>query len=248
MRGAASVAGGGRAPSGHGSRSCPTTRRPPRSPSRSISRAAGARVDADVARGTASTAPGCSWLVGKKRRVRRMAPSLRLRASRISPRCPRRSSVEPPPMSHTSSLRSNTGHRLEHAEVDEAGLLEPRDHLDVDAGLVRARSMNSARFSASRTALVATARIGAPWIVGHLPEPVEGRDATVDGRRRQPLHVARPPSRGAPSPSRGRPPRSGSRPTRATTRWTEFVPMSTAARTLVAVPGARSLRSLTPPL
>ena len=52
--------------------------------------------------------------------------------------------------------------RLEHAEVDEAGLLDARDDLHLDAGLAAAtRSRNSPWFSASRTALVATARTGA---------------------------------------------------------------------------------------
>ena len=57
---------------------------------------------------------------------------------------------EQPPVEH--------GHRLEHAEVDQPGLLDAGDHLDVDAGLGWARSMNSSALTASRTALVATAR------------------------------------------------------------------------------------------
>ena len=52
-------------------------------------------------------------------------------------------------------------HGLEHAEVDEAGLLDAGDDLDVDRRPRRwARWTKSSWFSASRTALVATARDG----------------------------------------------------------------------------------------
>ena len=39
-------------------------------------------------------------------------------------------------MSHRSRRCSNTGSGLQDAEVDEAGLLDARDHLELDAGLV----------------------------------------------------------------------------------------------------------------
>ena len=74
-------------------------------------------------------------------------------------------------MSHTDHLLVEHGHRLQHAQVDEARLLEAGDDLDLDAPSARARSMNTARFSASRTAEVATARMVAPVDGRHLPEP-----------------------------------------------------------------------------
>ena len=110
-----------------------------------------------------STAPLLSLGFEKQRRVRRMAPSFRLRAVRMSPRVPTISSVEPPPMSHTRALAVEDRHGLEHAEVDQARLLEARDDLDVDA-LGPGPLDEGARFSASRTAEVATARTVAPWM------------------------------------------------------------------------------------
>ena len=87
---------------------CPTSRRPPRSRARPPR---GCTATASSARtpGSDDTAPGCSRCPGKKRLVRRTAPSLKLRAVSTSPRSPIRISVEPPPMSHRSSRRSNTG-------------------------------------------------------------------------------------------------------------------------------------------
>ncbi len=48
------------------------------------------------------TALGCRRSPGKKRLVRRTAPSLKLRAVRTWPCSPTSTSVEPPPMSHSS--------------------------------------------------------------------------------------------------------------------------------------------------
>ena len=80
------------------------------------------------------TALGCRPSPGKKRSLRRTAPSFMLRAASVSPRWPTSSSVLPPPMSVRNTFWSNDRHGLQHPEVDEAGLLDAGDHLDVDAG------------------------------------------------------------------------------------------------------------------
>ena len=93
--------------------------------------------------------------------------------------------------------------------------------------------MSTSRFSASRTADVATAVIGRVVHLGHLAEPVEGGHGPVDGvvararacrpalepRRTISFSRSRISKRGPPSPA----------VIRATTPWTELVPMSTAA-------------------
>ena len=86
-------------------------------------------------------------------------------------------------MSHTRTWLVEHRHGLEHAEVDEPGLLEAGDDLDLDARLARARSRNSARFSASRTARVATARIGAPWMSATCRNAGQRLDAPARWRR-----------------------------------------------------------------
>ena len=92
-----------------------------------------------------------------------MEPSLRLRALRISPWLPTTSSVEPPPMSHTTTLRSNTGTAWSTPRWMRRASSNP-EITSTSTPTSRARSMNTARFSASRTAEVATARMVAPWI------------------------------------------------------------------------------------
>jgi hypothetical protein len=54
--------------------------------------------------------------------------------------------------------------RLEHAEVDETRFLEPETMSTRMPDSFHARRMNTLRLSASRTALVATARTVAPWL------------------------------------------------------------------------------------
>ena len=81
-------------------------------------------------------------------------------------------------------------HGLQHAEVDEAGLLEPRDHLDVDADLARPLDEHGPVLG------LADGR-GGHGAHGravdrrHLAEAGQRLDATRHRRRGEPLHVAR---------------------------------------------------------
>ena len=120
--------------------------------------------------------------------------------------------------------------RLQHAEVDEASLLDAGDDLDVHARLVSGPARNSSWFSASRTALVATARMGAPemsaiWrkrASAATPLSMASAASTFmspppDPRRTISFSLPTTSNRSSPA-------------TRATTRWKEFVPTSIAAR------------------
>ena len=121
-----------------------------------------------------------------------MAPSLRLRASSISPPRPSDELGRAAADVDDEDPLVEDGHRLEHTEVDEAGLLDAGDHLDVHPGFVAGPLRGTRRgSSASRTALVATAWTSASGGVGDPAEAGEGGDAAVDGLGRQLLHVAR---------------------------------------------------------
>ena len=152
----------------------------------------------------------------------------------------------PPPMSISSEPLVEHRHRLQHAEVDEPGLLDAGDDLDLDAGLVAGPARGTRRGSPPRAPRsVATARIVGAVAVGDPAEAVERGDAAVDGvgRRARFMSPEPEPSRTI-SFSRAMTSNAGRRfgrstsPARATTRWNELVPMSMAA----------SGRSLTPSL
>src|ERR671911_313915 len=80
-----------------------------------------------------------------------MAPNLRLRAVRISPLRPTTSSVEPPPMSHTSTCRSNTGTACSTPRWMSRASSKPEMTSTSTPASARARSMKVARFSPSRS-------------------------------------------------------------------------------------------------
>ena len=98
---------------------------------------------------------------GKKRFVSRSAPSLRLATASRLPRSPTMSSVLPPPMSHTSARRSKIGNAWSTPRWMRRASSTP-DTISTSIPASRCtRSRKSSWFSASRTALVATARTGA---------------------------------------------------------------------------------------
>ena len=115
---------------------------------------------------------------GKKRSVRRTAPTFRLRAAmRLAALADQQLGRTAADVDEQQAAVEHR-HRLEHAEVDQPGLLDPRDHLDVRRRPPsRARSMNSRALVASRVALVATARTVGVEAVGDAPA-FAGRQAT----------------------------------------------------------------------
>ena len=80
-------------------------------------------------------------------------------------------------------------HRLQHAQVDEPGLLEPGDHLDLDADRPGPLDEHGAVLGLPHGG-GGHGPHGRPLDGGHLLEAVERLDAAVDGGRREPLHVA----------------------------------------------------------
>ena len=80
--------------------------------------------------------------------------------------------------------------RLQDAEVDQAGLLDPRDHLDVDAGLVPRPVEELVGVDRLADGAGGDGPHGRPEAVGDVAHPAEGGDAAVDGVRRELLHVA----------------------------------------------------------
>ena len=82
------------------------------------------------------TALGCNRSPGKNRLVRRTAPSLKLREVRTSPRSPTSTSVDPPPMSHRRSRRSNTGSACRIPRWMRRASSSTRDDLDIHSGLL----------------------------------------------------------------------------------------------------------------
>src|SRR5882724_5297544 len=158
-----------------------------------------------------------------------MAPTLRLRAASISPPRPTMNSVLPPPMSTTSTCCSNTGTAWSTPRWISRASSTPEITSTPTLALARAASRKSSRFSASRTALVATAWTSAPkvsamrrnrpraatprsmasgWSSFMSPDPVPSRTTS--------LSRARISNRLFPVG-------------RATTRWKLLVPMSIAA-------------------
>ena len=111
----------------------------------------------------ASTAPGCVCRPSKKRRVRRIAPSFSERDASTSPRRPTSSSVLPPPMSQSRRRRSYTGTAWSTPRWMRRASSTPEITLTWTRASSHARSISTSRFSASRTADVATAVIGASW-------------------------------------------------------------------------------------
>jgi hypothetical protein len=83
------------------------------------------------------------------------------------------------------------GHRLQHTQVDEPGLLDPGDHLDLDAGLrpgALEEDVAVLRFAHGTRRDRVHSGAGD---LRHLAEALQRLDAAVDGRRLQHLHVAR---------------------------------------------------------
>ena len=158
-------------------------------PNRSTSRTIGARAERTNRR-QASTAPGWSRSPRKKRRVRRMAPSLRLPAARVSPRSPTRISVLPPPMSTSTRRRSKTGTACSTPRWMRRASSTPEITSTSTPASSRARSRNTSAFSASRTALVATAWMSASCTAAMRARRSRARDAAVDGVGGELLHVA----------------------------------------------------------
>ena len=157
--------------------------------SRRTSRANGAIVDRTWRR-HASTAPGWVSFPSKNRRVSRMAPSLSERDASTSPRWPdEQLGAAAADVAQQQALVVH-GHGLQHAEVDEPGLLHPRDDVDVHPGLAP-RPVDE---------LVAVLRLahgggghrGDRRVVhlGDLTEAVEGGDGPVDGVGAELAHVA----------------------------------------------------------
>ena len=195
----------------------------------------------DVAAGTRRRRRGARRSPSKNRRVRRMAPSFSDRAASTSPRSPTSSSVLPPPMSHSSRRRSNTGTACSTPRWMSRASSTPGDDVDVDAGL-------GPRPVDEHVAVLGLAHRGGGdrgdrRVVdrGHLAEPVEGGHGPVDGLVGRARACRRRSTRAGRPPSPGRAPRCGDRPRsaviRATTPCTELVPMSTAAS--VSVGGRR---------
>ena len=169
---------------------------------------------------------------GKNRSVRRIAPSRVECAERTSRPRPTRNSVLPPPMSMTRTCSSNTGRACRTPRwMRRASSTPGMTSISMPASR-RARSRKVARFDASRSALVATAVIGAsnPWAM-----PANRTSAAM------PRSMASSASRcmsPEPDPSRtisfsvASTSKWPSGSMRATIRWNEFVPRSMAAATV----------------
>ena len=169
---------------------------------------------------------------GKKRSVRRTAPSLKLRAASVSPRSPITISVDPPPMSTNSARFSNTGTAWSTPRWISRASSSPEITSISTCASSLARRMKTSALAASRVALVATARRATtPWLsairrmrcrqaiarsiasgaISFMSVPPWPRRTTSFSR----LTISKPSS-----PVR-----------RATTMWKLLVPRSRAART-----------------
>ena len=114
----------------------------------------------------------------------------RARGAAPRPRWPTSSSVLPPPMSHSRRRWSNTGTAWSTPRWMRRASSTPEMTFTLTRASSQARSISTSRFSASRTAEVATAVIGRVVDLGDLAEPVEGRDGAVDGVGAELPHVA----------------------------------------------------------
>ena len=104
------------------------------------------------------TALGCRASDPKNLSVNRTAPSLKLRESKILSPVATTISVEPPPISQSNICWSPTPIAcLAPRWISRASSIPEMTSISTPASF-RARLMKSSRFSASRTALVATAR------------------------------------------------------------------------------------------
>ena len=123
--------------------------------------------------------------------------------------------------------------------MDEAALLDARDDLHLDPASRSARPRKSPWFSASRTALVATARTGAPKLSAIRRQRASAATPrSIASSSRRVMSPEPVPSRTI-SFSRVSTSKWSSSPSRATTRCTELVPTSTAAR----APGTTTQRT-----
>ena len=180
-------------------------------PSRSTSRASGASIGVDEAAAGVDRA-GCTRSVRKNRRVRRMAPSLKLRTARISLRSADQDlGAAAADVDHEHGGGRTPGRPGGSPRWIRRASSMPEITSTSTPASRRARSRKSSAFSASRTALVATAVTRAVGDVGHLAEAGQRRDAPVDGVGRRAASCRRRPSRGGRPPSRRRSPRSGRR-------------------------------------
>ena len=140
----------------------------------------------------ALTAPSTILPSGKKRSVRRTAPTFRLRAAMVSPLSPISSSVEPPPMSTSSRRRSKTGTAWSTPRWISRASSTPEITSTWTPASWRARSRNSLEFVASRTALVRDGAHRSVVAIGESLHPLEARQPSTQGIGRQQLHVAAP--------------------------------------------------------
>ena len=155
-----------------------------------------------------------------------------LRASITWSPLPTQNSVLPPPMSTTSRPSIEHRQRLQHAEMDEARLLEPADHLDAARRRRRGRGRGTRGGSAPRGPRSSRRRRSRRRRNCRRP-PSSGRAPRGHVRSRRVRATSS--RRHRPAPSRtisfslvsiSNPPWSASR---ATTRCIELVPMSIAA-------------------
>ena len=150
------------------------------------------------------------------------------------------SSVLPPPMSHSSSRRSKTGSDCRMPRWMRRASSMPETTSISTPASSRARRTNSSLFSASRTALVATARTGASemsamrfrWRSASTPRWMAAGVRSFMSPPPEPRRTM--------SFSRAITSKRASPTTRATTRWKELVPTSMAARVVGVVVTRRS--------
>ena len=220
-------------PSCPGSGSCPRCRSTRSKPARRDlpTRADRSRVD--------EAAPSCARRAAAsgsdvtKRSVSRMTPSLKLRPSvRLLGVAERDLDAAAADVDHDRGPAHHVD-AVHRREVDQARLLGAGDDAGADAGLARAMR---ARNSLAVLRLAGRARGGCQDLVDavRLGDPAElgqREQRRAHGRRRSGSCRRARRRRGAPFPSRGRSPRTrGPRRTCTTIMWTEFVPMSMAAR------------------
>ena len=197
-------------------------------PSSSISRST--MPSAWIAR-TSDTTPrrsGAARDPPKKRSVRRTAPSLNERANSVSPASADEQFGRTAADVDEEQALVERGHGLQHAEVDEAASSTP-EMTSISTPASRAAARNSSALAASRVALVATARSGAPALSAIWR--IRRRAATARAIASGLICFISPPPwpRRTMSFWRVSTSKPSSPTRRATTRWNELVPMSRAA-------------------
>ncbi len=137
--------------------------------------------------------------------IRTQPTSMLCAAERPRSPGPRTSSVEPPPMSATSTGPLQLRQAAHRAGERQRGLLGAADHLGIDAEHVCAPSpTNSSRLAASRVALVATMRTAsAPCARDQGGVVGRARPGALERLRREPSRCGRRPARAGRCASRG---------------------------------------------